>query len=137
MVGMVGVEPTRPFGHTILSRARLPVPPHTLRLLLDFILPILFFANSGCRELNPVYLLPKQVYYRYTTPRICKERFGFGNPLPRARIELATQGFSVLRSTTELPRQWGAKLFVASIFSLCLCLSAPGGGYLGFAEGQY
>ena len=25
--------------------------------------------------------------------------------MPRARIELATQGFSVLRSTTELPRQ--------------------------------
>ena len=25
--------------------------------------------------------------------------------VPRARIELATQGFSVLRSTTELPRQ--------------------------------
>ena len=24
--------------------------------------------------------------------------------VPRARIELATQGFSVLRSTTELPR---------------------------------
>gem|GEM_PF-2223434 len=26
--------------------------------------------------------------------------------LPRARIGLATQGFSVLRSTTELPRHW-------------------------------
>ena len=25
--------------------------------------------------------------------------------VPRARIELATQGFSVLRSTTELPRR--------------------------------
>ena len=25
---------------------------------------------SGCRELNPVYLLPKQAYYRYTTSRI-------------------------------------------------------------------
>jgi hypothetical protein len=24
---------------------------------------------SGCRELNPVYLLPKQAYYRYTTSR--------------------------------------------------------------------
>lgn len=29
-MGMVGVEPTRPFGHTILSRARKPIPPHAL-----------------------------------------------------------------------------------------------------------
>ena len=27
------------------------------------------FTWSGSRELNPVYLLPKQTYYRYTTPR--------------------------------------------------------------------
>ena len=25
---MEGVEPTRPFGHQILSLARLPIPPH-------------------------------------------------------------------------------------------------------------
>jgi hypothetical protein len=29
-VGMVGIEPTWTFVHTILSRARLPVPPHAL-----------------------------------------------------------------------------------------------------------
>gem|GEM_PF-2113914 len=28
MVPMEGFEPTRPFGHQILSLARLPVPPH-------------------------------------------------------------------------------------------------------------
>ena len=27
-VGMTGVEPARPFGHWILSPARLPIPPH-------------------------------------------------------------------------------------------------------------
>ena len=27
------------------------------------------FVQSGCWELNPVYLLPKQAYYRYTTAR--------------------------------------------------------------------
>ena len=37
--------------------------------------------------------------------------------LPRARIELATQGFSVLRSTTELPRQ-GNKRIVQAFSSL-------------------
>ena len=29
------------------------------------------WATSGCRESNSVYLLPKQTYYRYTTPRRC------------------------------------------------------------------
>ncbi len=30
LVGMVGVEPTRDCSHTILSRTRMPVPPHAL-----------------------------------------------------------------------------------------------------------
>jgi hypothetical protein len=76
---------------------------------------------SGCWELNPVYMLPKHAYYRYTTARIGyrKSDFGFrisnSNPIsdirlrkseivPRARIGLATQRFSVACSTTELPR---------------------------------
>ena len=28
---------------------------------------------SGCWELNPVYMLPKHAYYRYTTARITRE----------------------------------------------------------------
>lgn len=28
-----------------------------------------FFVWSGCWELNPVFILPKDTYYRYTTPR--------------------------------------------------------------------
>ena len=28
-----------------------------------------FFLRSGRRESNPIILLPKQAYYRYTTPR--------------------------------------------------------------------
>ena len=30
---------------------------------------MILFLMSGRRESNPVYLLPKQAYYRYTTPR--------------------------------------------------------------------
>ena len=40
---------------------RLPVESFTFSLL--------HYVQSGCRESNPVYLLPKQTYYRYTTPR--------------------------------------------------------------------
>ena len=29
-VGVVGVEPTRDEAHTILSRTRMPIPPHAL-----------------------------------------------------------------------------------------------------------
>lgn len=31
MVRVVGLEPTRPCGHQILSLARLPIPPHPHR----------------------------------------------------------------------------------------------------------
>lgn len=34
-VGEVGVEPTRPFGHAVLSRTRIPVPP--LARILNFL----------------------------------------------------------------------------------------------------
>ena len=47
LVGVEGVEPTRPCGHTILSRARKPVPPHAL--ILNFQFPF-HFTWSGCRE---------------------------------------------------------------------------------------
>ncbi len=33
-VGVVGVEPTRDEAHTILSRTRMPIPPHALYLFL-------------------------------------------------------------------------------------------------------
>ena len=36
LVPMVGVEPTRPCGHWILSPARLPIPPHRHKMLEDY-----------------------------------------------------------------------------------------------------
>ena len=32
LVGKVGLEPTRPFGHQDLNLARLPIPPHAQKL---------------------------------------------------------------------------------------------------------
>lgn len=32
MVGVVGLEPTRPEGHQLLRLARLPIPPHADKL---------------------------------------------------------------------------------------------------------
>ena len=44
MVGEVGLEPTRPFGHWILSPTRIPIPPLArLRFKLRRINPVLLF----------------------------------------------------------------------------------------------
>ncbi len=52
---------------------------------------------SGCRELNSVNMLPKHAYYRYTTPRVRAYALCFSYSIvPRVRIELTTQGFSLL-----------------------------------------
>ena len=37
-------------------------------------LAVFFYLQSGRWELNPVYLYPKQAYYRYTTARRKTER---------------------------------------------------------------
>jgi hypothetical protein len=34
-VPKVGIEPTRPFGHRILSPARLPIPPLRRAIMVD------------------------------------------------------------------------------------------------------
>ena len=61
----VGIEPTRPFGHRILSPARLPVPP--LRLS-----PIVAPPDVGCaRDERGVRM--RQIKLR-ERPKTCRSR---------------------------------------------------------------
>ena len=50
MVGIVGLEPTRPLGHQILSLTRLPIPsyPHALRFLVGSRKTYYLIRISGC-----------------------------------------------------------------------------------------
>src|SRR3989338_8370241 len=45
------------------------LPKFVMRISGNDIKSLPFIVFSGCWELNPVYLLPKQMYYRYTTAR--------------------------------------------------------------------
>ena len=67
MVGVLGT----PHQNFVLVRGRLNLV--YLNSLREFpgndIKSFPFIVFSGCWELNPVYLLPKQTYYRYTTAR--------------------------------------------------------------------
>ena len=57
LVGLLGIEPSLPrYKNAARSIRGMPA-----------LQPETFW--SGSRESNPVYLLPKQTYYRYTTPR--------------------------------------------------------------------
>lgn len=50
MVGVVGLEPTRPEGHQLLRLARLPIPPHADKLKTGNTLPknvLLWFAEPS------------------------------------------------------------------------------------------
>lgn len=72
MVGMVGLEPTRPEGHQLLRLARLPIPPHADKLktgntlpknvLLWFAEPSLTGGGDGIRTHNP--LRAKQMLFQ-------------------------------------------------------------------------
>ena len=42
--------------------------------------------KSGCRESNSAYLLPKQAYYQYTTPRIALFYLNFNKKPPMCFI---------------------------------------------------
>ena len=64
---------------------------------------------SGWRDSNPRSSGPKpDALANWATPRLYSLNYGGRDPfsffVPRVRIELTTQGFSVLCSTTELPR---------------------------------
>ena len=73
-------------GHAICSQSR-----------RTCILKVFLYLWSGCRESNPVYLLPKQTYYRYTTPRICRPM------LPKVKSLHSIQNFANLRQLAIQP----------------------------------
>lgn len=54
MVGVVGLEPTRPEGHQLLRLARLPIPPHADKLKTGNTLPKKMFCYD---LLNRLYLV--------------------------------------------------------------------------------
>src|SRR3989344_3975267 len=61
---------TSPRSHRISIQTSPPSSsPNTLGNFRDSLPDCWRFTLSGCPESNWVYLLPKQAYYRYTTPR--------------------------------------------------------------------
>ena len=65
-VGMVGVEPTRSYDHTVLNRARLPVTPHPLLVSLGGVEPPRLLCSATSPQ--PV------VASNYTTAIYCTPR---------------------------------------------------------------
>src|SRR5436190_4580543 len=72
---VTGVEPARPFGHGILSPARLPVPPHPRRP----------YRNPGkpaiCVQAGPVYSEGRDRAKQGTQVPIMARPVAFGGPL--------------------------------------------------------
>lgn len=77
---LVGVEPTRPFGHQILSLTRMPVPPQVLlnnyiNNKVNVIIFGLFYAVSGYKPtlccLRQCYLVVLNRYHTVPTSQNC------------------------------------------------------------------
>ncbi len=74
-VPKVGIEPTYPFGYTILSRARLPVPP-LRRCGASIVEPVLFVKlQLGIQNYLPASLSNCVLVDGSTAPQVCRTLF--------------------------------------------------------------
>ena len=87
MVAVVGLEPTRPHGHLILSQARLPIPSH--RHIVERIVGFVSFGQSQYQQPN--------FGENYMTTN--KRKAATKAVAPPAGLEPATCGLTVRRST--------------------------------------